>query len=152
MSIQYPSGTPSEGDTFVHENETYTYYHGKWAKQYTYSGGSGNVDSITSNTSAITVDSSDPTNPVLDVGWGTTSDTVPRGNHSHSAYAPTSHQHSNYAPYSHQHETYVTQDYVDQTFVELEQRVKVLDGDPSSQSVGDMWFNKNTNTLLMRVV
>ena len=37
MSITFPVGTPDEGDTFVHENETYSYYHGKWVKEVTYS-------------------------------------------------------------------------------------------------------------------
>lgn len=37
MSITFPVGTPDEGDTFVHEDETYSYYHGKWVKEVSYS-------------------------------------------------------------------------------------------------------------------
>ena len=37
MSITFPVGTPDEGDTFVHEDETYSYYHGKWVKEVSFS-------------------------------------------------------------------------------------------------------------------
>ena len=141
MSITFPVETPSEGDTFVHEAETYTYHHGKWAKQYTYSsGGGGAVDSITSNTSAITVDSNDPTNPLLDITWGSGNDEVPRGNHLHS-YAATGHSHSQYA----------TSTYVDDQISNADVNFDVRNGNPSSPAVGDCWFNKSTNTLNIRI-
>ena len=144
MSITFPVETPSEGDTFVHEDETYTYHHGKWAKQYTYSsgGGGGVVNAITSNTSAITVDSNDPTNPLLDITWGDGSDEVPRGNHLHS-YAATGHLHSQYA----------TPEYVDDQISAIPDGslISVQNGNPSSTQIGDLWFNKSTNTLNIRI-
>ena len=144
MSITFPVETPSEGDTFVHENETYTYYHGKWVKEVTYSsGGGGNVDAITSNTSAITVDSNDPTNPVLDITWGSGSDDVPRGNHAHSAYATTGHGHSQYA----------TSAYVDDQISAIPDGsvISVVNANPSSPDVGECWYNTGTNTLNIRI-
>ena len=156
MSITFPVGTPDEGDTFVHENETYSYYHGKWVKEVTYSGGGGTVDSISSSTSAIVVDSNDPTNPSLDITWGSGSDDVPRGNHAHSAYAATGHGHSQYS----------TTAYVDdavsglasETFVnnavsnvDADASITIVNGNPSSPAVGDCWYNKNTNTLNIRI-
>ena len=148
MSIQYPSGTPSEGDTFVHEDETYTYHHGKWAKQYTYSGGGG-VSAITSNTSAITVDSSDPTNPLLDVAWGSTSDTVPRGSHVHSNYLTKAYVDDVLDDF---------QSVVDDTVEELNNTVeeaginiRVINGNPASPEIGNCWYNSSTNTLNLRV-
>ena len=143
MSITFPVETPSEGDTFVHERETYTYHHGKWAKQYTYSsGGGGAVDSITSNTSAITVDSNDPTNPLLDITWGSGNDEVPRGNHLHS-YAATGHLHSQYA----------TPEYVDDQISAIPDGslISVENNNPSNTQVGDLWFNKSSNTLNIRI-
>ena len=157
MSITFPVGTPDEGDTFIHEDETYSYYHGKWVKEVTYSGGgSGTVDSISSSTSAIVVDSNDPTNPSLDITWGSGSDDVPRGNHAHSAYAATGHGHSQYS----------TTAYVDdavnglasETFVnnavsnvDVPPAITVQSSNPSSPAVGDCWYNKNTNTLNIRI-
>ena len=142
MSITFPVETPSEGDTFVHENETYTYYHGKWVKEVTYSsGGGGNVDAITSSTSAIVVDSNDPTNPSLDITWGSGSDDVPRGNHAHSAYATTGHGHSQYA----------TTAYVDDATSNIDLAITVQNGYPSSPAVGQCWYNTGTNTLNIRI-
>ena len=157
MSITFPAGTPDEGDTFIHEDETYSYYHGKWVKEVTHSSsGGGTVDSISSSTSAIVVDSNDPTNPSLDITWGSGSDDVPRGNHAHSAYAATGHGHSQYS----------TTAYVDdavsglasETFVnnavsnvDADASITIVNGNPSSPAVGDCWYNKNTNTLNIRI-
>ena len=157
MSITFPVGTPDEGDTFVHENETYSYYHGKWVKEVTHSsGGGGNVDAISSNTSAIVVDSNDPTNPVLDITWGSGSDDVPRGNHAHSAYAANGHGHSQYSTTAYVDD--IVSDLASETFVnnaisnaDFPPPITVQNGNPSSPAVGDCWYNKSTNTLNIRI-
>ena len=144
MSITFPIDAPSEGDTFVHEGDTYVYHHEKWSRQDTYSssGGSGLIDAITSNTSAITVDSNDPTNPLLDITWGSGSDDVPRGDHLHS-YAATGHSHSQYA----------TSTYVDDQISAIPDGslISIENNNPSNIQVGDLWFNKSSNTLNIRI-
>ena len=58
MSITFPVETPSEGDTFVHENDTYTYYHEKWTKQESYdASGKLSLDGSTPMTGDINLDS-----------------------------------------------------------------------------------------------
>jgi hypothetical protein len=65
MSITFPVGTPDEGDTFVHEDETYNYYHGKWVKESSFSVDTSDklsLDGSTPMTGDINLDKNSITN------------------------------------------------------------------------------------------